>query len=343
MSRKHWSLVLIVVMMLGLIPQAVMAQSPNYYTSVIVSDITSGAAVFGSVFTTDVSLSIVNSTSPQQGFMGADVWISFDHTVLAVDDADDNPANGTQVSISTDFFGGSVFVAANEVADCPAGGTLNCVHLALSHTGNPITNRTGKIATITWAAFENTADPLLPLPAGLGVDSATVLSDIDGQEFPINSTSVPAIMIVAPGIISGKVLRQGTRTDHAATEIVAYNSGGGVIGATATDGVGDFELAVPMGGTYLVQAWYNGYLKAQRSNVYVVGASVNLGTVTLPGGDVNSDNNINILDIVTIISQYGSAGHALADAVDINDDHHVNIFDLTIAAGNFGTYGPLGW
>ena len=340
MNRKHWSLVLVVVMMLGLLPQAVMAQSPNYYTSVIVSDITSGAAVEGAVFTTDVSLSIVNSASPQQGFMGADVWISFDPAVLAVDDADNNPANGTQVSVSTEFFGGSVFVAANEVDDCPAGGTNNCVHLALSHSGNPITNRTGRIATITWAALEGITTPV---PAGLGVDPATVLSDIDGLEFPINSTSVPAITIVAPGIISGKVLRQGTRTDHATTEITAYNSGGGVIGAATTDAVGDFTLAVPMGGTYLVQAWYNGYLKAQRSSVYVVGASVNLGTVTLPGGDVNNDNNINILDVVTIISQYGTTGHATTVAVDINDDGDVNIFDLTIAAGNFGTYGPLGW
>jgi hypothetical protein len=317
-----------------------MAQSPNYYTSVIVSDITSGAAVEGSVFTTDVSLSIVNSVSPQQGFMGADVWISFDPAVLAVDDADDNPANGIQVAISTDFFGSSVFVAANEVANCPAGGTLNCVHLALSHAGDPITNRTGKIATITWAALEGITTPV---PAGLGVDPATVLSDIDGLLFPINSTSVPAIMIVAPGIILGKVLRQGFTVNHANTEIIAYNSGGGVIGTATTNTVGDFELAVPMGGTYLVQAWYNGYLKAQRSNVYVVGASVNLGTVTLPGGDVNSDNNINILDIVTIISQYGTGGHAAAVPVDINDDGDVNIFDLTIAAGNFGTYGPLGW
>jgi len=98
-----------------------------------------------------------------------------------------------------------------------------------------------------------------------------------------------------------------------------------------------------MGGTYLVQAWYNGYLKAQKSNVYVVGAQVNLGTVTLPGGDVNSDNNINILDIVSIINQYGTGGYAATEAVDINDDGDVNIFDLTIAAGNFGTYGPLGW
>ena len=339
MNRKHMSLVLALVIALGVLPQAAMAQAPNYYTSVIVSDITSGAAVIGSTFTTDVSLSIVNNASPEQGFMGADVWIAYDDSVLGVDDADDNPANGTQVSISTQFFGGSVFVAANEVVPCPTLPTM-CVHLALSHAGAPITNRTGKIATITWAALP-TAVP--PVPAGLDVDPDTVLSDINGQEFPINSTSVPSITVVAPGIISGKVLRQGTRTDHALTDITAYNAGGGVVGTAVTDALGDFELAVPMGGTYLVQAWYNGYLKAQKSNVYVVGAQVGLGTVTLPGGDVNNDNNINILDVVSIISQYGTGGHAPTEPVDINDDGDVNIFDLTIAAGNFGTYGPLGW
>jgi hypothetical protein len=92
-----------------------------------------------------------------------------------------------------------------------------------------------------------------------------------------------------------------------------------------------------------VQAWYNGYLKSQKSNVYVVGANVALGTTTIPGGDVNSDNNINILDIVTIISSYGSTGVPATDPADINDDGTINIFDLTIAAGNFGTYGPLTW
>ncbi len=336
MIKKRWlPLVVVLTILVGLLPQMVAAQSPNYYTSVILSDITSGAPVVGGTFTTDLSLSIVNNATPQLGVMGADVWIRFDPAILAVDDADDNPANGIQVSISTEFFGGSVFVAANEVAACPSGGT--CVHLALSHSGAPITNRTGKIATITWAglaAGDGALEVALP---------ETVLADENGADVPINSTTVPAIAVMEPGTISGQVLRQGTRTDHAGTEVVAYNAGGGVVGTATTQADGSFDLIVPIGGSYLVQAAYNGYLKAQKSSVYVVGAAVDLGTTTILGGDVNNDNNVNILDIVTIISRYGTTGWTSAEPTDINDDGEVNIFDLTIAAGNFGRYGPLAW
>lgn len=338
MNRKHWLFILTFVLAVFLLPQMVLAQAPNYYTSIIVSDVTSGAPVEGGMFTTDVSLSVSNSTTPEEGIMGVDLYLGYDSSIVEVDDADDNPANGKQVSISTDFFG-SVFVAENEVlSTCPVGTSPACVHIALSHSGDPITNKTGKIATITWGG-------MAPGPMALTVISGT-LADEDGQEFPVNSTTVPAITIVNAGMLEGHVLRQGTRTDHADSDVVAYNSGGGVISSATTDASGYFTLTVPVGGTYLVQASYNGYLKAQKSSVYVVGANVALGTTTIAGGDVNSDNNINILDIVTIISRYGlpaTTTPASLDPADINDDGTVNIFDLTIAAGNFGTYGPLNW
>ncbi len=45
--------------------------------------------------------------------MGVDLYLGFDPAIVNVDDADDNPANGVQVSVSTGFFGGSVVVAKN--------------------------------------------------------------------------------------------------------------------------------------------------------------------------------------------------------------------------------------
>lgn len=338
MNTKHWKLLmapaLALALVVALLPQLAWAAAPNYYTSVIVSDVSDGAPVIGGTFQTDVSVSIENNTTPPLGIMGVDLWLQFDSTILGVDDADDNPSNGVQVEVQTDFFGGSVVVAENEVTTCPSGG--DCVHLALSHTGSPVTNRTGKIATITWAG-------LAMGDAGLAVTAETVLADIDGNDVPINSTTVPAIVVVEPGFIEGTVERQGTRTDHAGVDVIAYNASGGVVGNTTTAADGSFVLNVPLGGTYLVQALYNGYLKTQKSNVYVVGGTVNLGTTTLLGGDVNSDNNVNILDIVSIINRYGTTGWPATEATDINDDGSVNIFDLTIAAGNFGRYGPLSW
>ncbi len=337
MQRRRWSLYLVLAMLVSLLPQAVLAQSPNYYTSVIVSDVTSGAAVVGGTFTTDVSLSIVNNATPMLGVMGVDLYLGFDPAVVNVDDADDNPANGVQVNVATGFFGGSVVVAKNlvEVPCTNAGAAPACVHLALSHTGAPITNRTGKIATIAWGGITAGA-------TGFTVLTETVLADVDGNTVPINSTSVPAISVVPAGTITGRVERQGQAVPpgYAGTDVIAYNSGGGVVASGVTDAAGDFSLAVPQGGIYLVQAFYHGYLKAQKSSVYVVGASVSVGTTKLLGGDVNGDNNVNILDIVGVIGVFGTAGTI---STDINHDGTVNIFDLTIAAGNFGKIGPTAW
>ncbi len=332
MHKKRWSFVLVLAMLLALLPQAATAQSPNYYTSIIVSDITSGAPVVGNAFTTDVSLSIVNNATPALGIMGVELWLRFDPAIVEVDDADNNPANGTQVHVSTGFFGPSTVVAVNQVEACPGGG--QCVHLVLTHTGAPITNRTGKIATITWGG-------MAAGPANLEVLAETVVADANGDEVRVNSTTVPAINVVEAGRILGKVERQGTQVGHGGTRIIAYSSGGGVVAETLTNADGSFEIVVPLGGTYLVQAVHPGYLKAQRSGVYVVGASVNIGWTVLRGGDINGDNNVNILDIVGIINRFNTPG--LGDPVDINGDGVVNLFDLTIAAGNFGRFGPLSW
>jgi hypothetical protein len=210
------------------------------------------------------------------------------------------------------------------------------LHLAISRTGSPVYNWNGKIASVTWAG-------LAAGDAALVITTDTVLSNENGQDVIINSKVVPEISVIEPGVIQGMVRRQGSRTDHAFTDVVAYNTGGGVVASTTTGVEGYFTLNVPAGGTYLVQASYNGYLKTQETNVYVVGATVWLGITSLKGGDVNGDNNINILDIVSIISRYGTSGWPTSDPVDINDDGDINIFDLTIAAGNFGRYGPVSW
>jgi hypothetical protein len=81
--------------------------------------------------------------------------------------------------------------------------------------------------------------------------------------------------------------------------------------------------------------------------------TLDFGTVTLRGGDVNGDNAINILDIGAIISRFGRTGAAVRssnpactisdDPADINDDGIINISDLAIAAGNWGLVGPRDW
>jgi hypothetical protein len=336
-----------------LIPTSVGAQSPNTYTSIIVTDILSGAPVVGGIFVTDLQVSVTNSSTPEVGILGVEIWLPFDAAVVAVDDFDDNPANGTQVEIKSGFFDGSLVTGANEVivgampptapADCTAAGA--CVHVAVSHTGGsgPLTNKAGTVATITWAAVATGSPAIGIAVVPPGVPPGSVLSDSDGHPVDINSTYVPTIAVIDAGTIDGVVERQGTQTDHANTDLVAIAVGNGVAATGVTAADGSFSLPVPLGSTYTVNASYPGYLQSQKGSVYVVGANVDIGTTTLIGGDVNSDNCINILDIVSIIGKFGLTGLPATDPEDINDDGTVNILDLTVAAGNFTRCGPTTW
>lgn len=344
---------IIAVILAVLIPASVGAQSPNTYTSITVTDILSGAPVVGGTFTTDLQVSIANSATPEVGVMGVEVWLPFDSTIVTVDDFDDNPANGTQVEIKNDFFDGDLVVGANEVVtgampptaptDCITAGA--CVHVAVSHTGGsgPVTNATGAVATITWAglAIGSPAIGIATVPPGIAPGS--VLSDSDGQPIPINSISVPGITVTDAGTIEGVVQRQGTQTGHAGTEVVAVAVADGAVVMATTAADGSFSLVVPLGSTYTVNASYPGYLQSQKGSIYVVGANVDIGPTKLVGGDVNADNCINILDIVSIIGRFGQTGLPASDPQDINDDGTINIFDLTMAAGNFARCGPTAW
>jgi len=329
-----------------------LADGPNTYTSIIVTDVTSGAPVVGSIFTTDLVVSITNNATPEVGVMGVELWVPFDATVVTVDDYDDNPANGTQVEITHGFFDGELVVGANEVFYAPPAiphppecDTAACVHIAVSHTGGsgPVTNGSGPVATVTWAGVATGPSGIGVALVGTGVPPGSVLSDPDGQPITINSVSVPTIAVIDAGIIEGVVERQGSMTDHANVDVVAIATGNGVIASTTTAADGSFSLPVPLGATYTVQASYNGYLDSQKNSVYVVGATVDIGTTTLWGGDANNDNCINILDIVSIIGKFGLSGLPASDPEDVNDDGVINILDLTMAAGNFGRCGPTTW
>lgn len=343
----------IVAVLATLLPASVGAQSPDTETAIIVTDIISGVPLVGQNFTTDLQISITNSVTSTVGVMGVEIWLPFDPIVVSVDDFDDNPANGTQVEIKNDFFDGDLVVGANEVivgtmpptapADCAAAGA--CVRVAVSHTGGsgPVTNATGTVATITWAALATGSPAISIATVPPGVPPGSVLSDADGEAIPIDNTSVPDITVTDPGAIEGVVQRQGTQTDHAGTEIVAIAVDDGVAATTVTTADGSFSLAAPLGSTYTVNARYPGYLQAQKDSVYVMDTDVDIGTTKLVGGDVNADNCINILDIVSIVAKFGQTELPADDPQDINDDGTINIFDLTVAAGNFSLCGPTAW
>jgi len=136
--------------------------------------------------------------------------------------------------------------------------------------------------------------------------------------------------------ISGRVLLQG-RTDHSGTRIFlsekACNSAITGEPAALTDAEGRFKINAPANrDDQCLEAAQPGYLIGQKSL-----PRDEVGTITLPGGDVVEDGIINILDLAFMAIHYGSAD----PMADVNADGKVDIFDLTIAASNYNQRGPV--
>ncbi len=138
--------------------------------------------------------------------------------------------------------------------------------------------------------------------------------------------------------ISGAVLLQG-RADHGGTDISltmapcpATDEASAL--TTVTDANGHFSVN-PTANYQCLKASHICYLTGQKSSPHG-----NVGTITLPGGDVNGENCITILDLALIGSRNGLTNPSPTCA-DANADGVVDIYDLVIAARNFGKCGPV--
>ena len=150
--------------------------------------------------------------------------------------------------------------------------------------------------------------------------------------------AVRAVAVTSLTQISGTVLLE-VRTGYSGTAIFV---GAPACAAsvedtplTTTNIDGNFELMLPANqNNGCLLAMHPGYLSAQ------VDLPIdNAGPTTLPAGDLNDDGEINILDLTTIATHYGSS-NTLAD---INASGKVDIFDLVLVAKNFKRQGPVEW
>ncbi len=388
-TRKSVSILILAALLLSLFPSVAGAQPPSTYAAITLTGVTSGTPAVGSDFTTDMEVSI-NTSGP--GVVGVEAYIGYTAANVVPVDTDSSVPGVQPAELRSDFFGSTPTPAANEVLAAPScpGGFATCIHLSM--VGPAQTNKTGTIARLHWRGVAPGVGGFVILnpviaPPPYPPAPYTTLSDADGYLIPLNSFPVTPIVILGPANvgIGGIVLRQGVPPavgpgTHGCTQIIATSGTGFVAGPAFTlvapppdlpaqvNTAGGFLLAIVSGGTYTVRASYPGYLQAQKANVFVSGGQVLIGPTKLYGGDVNGDNNINILDIVTIIGSLGTTGVPVGSSaavcvppveganglppavapppdsiVDINDDGVVNISDLAIAAGNFGKTGPTIW
>ena len=158
----------------------------------------------------------------------------------------------------------------------------------------------------------------------------------NGSLLSVNGTPQTAL-------IQGKVLRQ-YRTTHGAVTVRVRNSTT-MLGSVATDNAGNFSVQINPG-TVSVIASRKGHLSAQRPSLTLTaGATVTLPTVTLYGGNVDDDNDIDWADISLIGPAVTTppTSTSATDARDVNGNLIIDWDDVTKASANGGLIGPSAW
>jgi hypothetical protein len=259
---------------------------------------------------------------------------------------------GDPVSVDLDITNAEDLYAAQ--AECtvdpavltPIGGTYGDFFDPVNRLEVPIAVDPGTGGWVGAVSQANPAGPLsgdglfatmefTALAAGTtAVTCVPLLADQDGFELP-SSFNGMSITVLAFAAIDGTVFYQG-RLEHAGITVTAE---GPVILDDDTDSAGGFSLATLKAGSYDIRAEAVLYLPVCRAESLTPGQSTTLPTVSLPGGDLNGDETINIGDASLLGSSFG-----LDDPlVDINADGIINVQDLAILGGNYELFGCQTW
>jgi len=243
--------------------------------------------------------------------------LRYDPSIAQVIDADPGQ-NGVQIRVGSAFSGG--FIAQNTVDT-----TNGRISFAATLLGGTI-NGNSRLITVDW-------DPLAVGSAPLTLENVILVNNA-GQSLTFTAQNGQLEVTSNCAGISGVLALQG-RTDHSG---IIVTSSTGEQTQTQADG----SFTIPSAASLSFS--FPGYLSAQADTLtqlaqigYGGGQAVSVGAITLLAGDVNADNQIDILDLAYIAKFYDS-GNSLAD---LNVDGTVNILDLVMAAGNYGQQGPL--
>jgi hypothetical protein len=190
-----------------------------------------------------------------------------------------------------------------------------------------------RIATITWMGLTEGQSTIV-------VGEETQFGTVDGGTRAAGRSYDGVVLVRLPGSIQGQVILQGRETFEDIS--VSGSLSSTRFDREATNAEGRFTLTTSHGeGFYTVMVAMPGYLSAQsdRPVKVTVDSVVDIGEVTLYGGDVNGDNQIDIRDLAYVAWHF----EEYDVKADINQDGQVDILDLTLTAGNFGKVGPTVW
>jgi hypothetical protein len=249
--------------------------------------------------------------------------LNFDPNVVNVVDADPSTPDVVEIRLGESIDANVFFVARNTVDN-------GLIDFAGAFQGNNALNGDAILAEIDWLPVRVSDSPL--------TFSEVKLSDPDANEIQRQVIDGAVEVSQCTGVvISGRILLSG-RDDHSGTEI--FLSGSPYLDEIVppppdaiTDSNGDFEIMLSPGQIYqYLYAFQFGYLGGRRESPQGY-----LGILTLPGGDVVRDDEIDIFDLTYIASRYDSND----PTADVNADGLVDIFDMVITANNYGKQGPV--
>ncbi|MBN1640434.1 MAG: hypothetical protein JXA09_04290 [Anaerolineae bacterium] len=244
---------------------------------------------------------------------GVETTVRFNPAILEVVDADAGTA-GVQVNAG-DWWPTGTHIVVNS-ADNATG--LIRFAASLLAPMSPL-NGSGDVVSIPFKAKAAGTTPVAFDTAKLVDATATPLS--------VNMADGQVTVTTSQATLKGRVLLEG-RTDHSGT---AVQLEGGPL--AYTNASGEYTLA-HTAGTYTIHFSHASYLAQSTTATGVAGSTVTLPTVTLLGGDVNGDGEIDILDLVAVGAQFGSTSPSPPEA-DINADGVVDIVDIVLVAKNF--------
>jgi hypothetical protein len=152
-----------------------------------------------------------------------------------------------------------------------------------------------------------------------------------GRAGPDSEYSLRLATLQAPLLaITGQVFLQG-RSSFAGIEMSAQPFDDPLAVMTTTTTVsGALALTTTVPATFTAR--YAGYLAEQWVIAGTTGPKLTLDAVTLQGGDLNADREIDILDIAYIGARFGGTN----TRADVNGDGSVDILDLAMTGANFG-------
>lgn len=184
-----------------------------------------------------------------------------------------------------------------------------------------------------------TETPIPPEPTA--VFTETPFTPVPTEGTP-EVTPEPTLPPVGTSTISGLAIYQN-RLDAAGIKAELLGVDEMLIAEAATDADGSYQFTSVLPGTYIVRLSAPQHITLLQLHVLVEtdGQAVDLGTDTLPAGDVDSSGLVDLADATLIGANFNVEVPPAPFEPDLNGDGFVNIMDLVLVGSNLGLQSPI--